>query len=363
MRRSALACLLLAACGPARPDPAASRYAVVTTIPDSDPLHREIELLVEFRRAELFHVASFAGNRANLQQWLRDRAPSDVAAVVRPEELAASAEALVDVLCRLDDDPFPDASVGWFLAADVDFLRRQIRTVRGVAAKVDSRLLNATSYRDGPRGESTERLDWADGLPLRRVSAAAEDVEWLAPRLKGDQLLLESAPPRGLKLEGSVVFSAVPGSANPFLPLLSEFLRAGAAGVFAPLGAARAGAAAREWAEAVESDAPLGETWRRSAELAVLSGEPPAARLLFGCPLLDPFTRPAVPAFRVLELSDRQLRLGLRPDAPRPVHARVPLPADLGGVGTGRLERRDGRSFLHVLVKDAGPEATLRLAD
>src|SRR5687768_17997686 len=56
--------------------------------PESDPMHREIELLAALRWAEIFHVeGTFAANAGNVQDWLEDRAPDFVAAVVRPAEI------------------------------------------------------------------------------------------------------------------------------------------------------------------------------------------------------------------------------------------------------------------------------------
>src|SRR5688572_14678119 len=144
---------LLAACA-GRPDSGVPRYAIVTTIPESDPMHREIESLAALRWAEIFHVAAFAANAPQVQDWLEDRAPDFVAAVVRPAEISElEVRALTDILRALDDDPFPDAALGWFIAADPAFLRRQIQTLRGAEAKVEKRLLQATVLRDGPRAD------------------------------------------------------------------------------------------------------------------------------------------------------------------------------------------------------------------
>ena len=129
MRRFAFSfAALLAACA-GRADSGVPRYAIVTTIPESDPMHREIESLAALRWAEILHVASFAAEAGDVQDWLEDRAPDFVAAVVRPAEITpAEVRALTDILRRLDDDPFPDAALGWFVATDAAFLRRQIET-------------------------------------------------------------------------------------------------------------------------------------------------------------------------------------------------------------------------------------------
>lgn len=297
MRTALVLLLALSACGPSL-DSGVPRYAIVTTIPETDPMHREIESLAALRWAEIFHAESFAANKGNLADWLEDRAPDFVAAVVRPSEInPKEVAALTDVLRELDPDPFPDAALGWFLATDAAFLRRQIRTLRGAEAKVEKRLLQSTSVRSGPRADRTERLEWADGLPLRRLEAPADDDVFLRERLSAlqrcDYLVLGAPPLRGLRLDCAVVFSEVPGSGNPFRPWVADLLQAGAAAVFAPLGDERAGDAEREFADAVATDEEVGEVWRRSAELAILSGQSPAARLLYGCPLLDVYTRPA----------------------------------------------------------------------
>ncbi len=307
MRRLPWLLLALASCGPTRPY-ALSRYVVVTTVPESDPLHREIEALAEFRLAEILHTTSFTDPDSPLASLLADRAPDYVAAVVRPAELTlAQADALVGMLCALDDDPFPDAALGWFLATDTAFLRRQVQTLRGAEAKVEKRLLQTTILRAGPASDRSDRLEWATGLPVRRLEAPPADTAFLEARLPAlqrcDYLLLGVPPLRGLRLDSAVVFSEVPGSGNPFRPWLADLLQAGAAGLFASLAEERAADAEREWADAIATDRELGEIWRRSAELAVLSGGSRAARLLFGCPQLDVCTRPARPPWK--EISAR----------------------------------------------------------
>jgi hypothetical protein len=298
MRRFPPLLIVLAACGPGRPDTGVPRYAIVTTIPESDPMHREIESLAALRWADIFHATSFAADAEDLRDWLLDRAPDFVAAVVRPAEITpAEVGALTDVLRRLDDDPFPDAALGWFIAADAAFLHRQIQTLRGAEAKVEKRLQQATVLRAGPRADRTDRLAWANGLPLRRIDAPPTDSPYLQERVSAfqrcDYLLLGAPPLRGLRLDCAVVFSELPGSGNPYKPWLADLLQAGAAAVFAPLGEERASDAEREWADAIVTDEELGEVWRRSEETAILSGQPSGARLLYGCPLLDVYTRPA----------------------------------------------------------------------
>src|SRR5687768_9771198 len=97
-----LALLPLWACGP-RIDSGVPRYAIVTTIPESDPMHRDIEALAALRWAEIFHASSFAADAEDLEDFLRDKAPDFVAAVVRPAEITpAEVAALNDVLRRLD---------------------------------------------------------------------------------------------------------------------------------------------------------------------------------------------------------------------------------------------------------------------
>lgn len=290
--------LLAAACGPSRSGLSFPRYAIITTLREDDPLHREIDVLAEIRGAELFHAASLADDRAALEEWLRDFLPDHVAAVVRPEELTpANAAIVVDALCRLDADPFPDAALGWFLATDAPFLRRQIQVLRGAEAKVEKRLLRTTVVRPGSGAERADRLEWASGLPVKRLDVPPDDPAFLRPRLahleRCDYLLLGAPPLRGLRLDAVVVFSELPASASPFRPWLADLLQAGAPAVFAPLADARAADAEREWADAIATDAELGEVWRRSAELAVLAGAPPSSRLLFGCPRLDVYTRTA----------------------------------------------------------------------
>src|SRR5688572_29775206 len=296
-----------AACGPGRPDTGVPRYAIVTTIPESDPMHREIESLAALRWAEIFHATSFAADADDLRDWLLDNAPDFVAAVVRPAEITPpEVAALNDVLRRLDDDPFPDAALGWFIASDPAFLHRQIQTIRGAEAKVEKRLQQSTVFRAGPRADRTDRLGWANQLPLRRIDAPPTDTAYLQERVAAfqrcDYLVLGAPPLRGLRLDCAVVFSEVPGSGNPFKPWLSDLLQAGAAAVFAPLAEERAGDAEREWADAIVTDEELGEVWRRSEETALLSGQPPAARLLYGCPLLDVYTRPSRPAVKEVAL-------------------------------------------------------------
>jgi hypothetical protein len=342
-----LALAALAACGPSRSGLSFPRYAVVTTIPESDPLHREIDVLVDHRGAEIFHAKSLVDDRAELEDWLRDFQPDHVAAVVRPEELTpANAARLVDALCRLDDDPFPDAALGWFLAADAAFLRRQIQVLRGAEAKVEKRLLHSTVLRPGAGAERVDRLEWAQSLPVKRLDVPPGESPFLQARLPAlercDYLLLGTPPLRGLRLDSVIVFSELSGSASPFRPWLSDLLQAGAAAVLAPLGEARAADAEREWADAIATDVEIGEVWRRSAEFAVLSGAAPSARLLFGCPRLDAYTRPARAPWKVVSVrrdgdalvasvqvraADNPVAFGGTPGTDR-AHVRIPLPPD-----------------------------------
>ncbi len=387
MRRLPLLLLALAACGPTRPY-ALTRYVIVTTLAETDPLHREVEALAELRLAEILHATSFTDPDSSLAELLKDRAPDYVAAVVRPAELnRVQVDALVAMLCALDDDPFPDAALGWFLASDSAFLRRQLQTLRGAEAKVEKRLLQTTVLRAGAAADRHETLEWATGLPLRRLDSPPNDSAFLDARLPAlqrcDYLLLGMPPLRGLRLDSAVVFSEVPGSGNPFRPWLADLLQAGAAAVFAPLGEERAADAEREWADAISSDLDLGEIWLRSAGLAVLAGGSPSARLLFGCPKLDVYTRPARPPWKEISarLAGREFSATVRivswdnaaafsdPSGDARTALRFSVPRglqrirvrEIRGEAQGRpvpvsaaaasLERRFDADFLHVLVR------------
>jgi hypothetical protein len=439
--------ILLASCGPVRSEEIVPRYVVLTSVPPESPLHRFAE---ELARRRYGTVVDFTRLDAALGR-LRELKPSFVAVMVRPEELDANFQlSLFELSCRLDNDPFPDFAWGYFLASDAASLDRQMRTVRGAEAKVDKRLLRLTHLEPGAADSraSTVDLEWATRLPCRMISVKAGDMEFLHKHhpalMETDFLILEGEgspegirglPPeevRLLKLDNTAVFSGASytGAPGPVFETVGDaiarrpvppdrafarsILQSGAVAFFAPLHRTHPGLTAFEWAGTILYDAPLGESMKRTYDLAVLSSgyaspvvgrfidgrtaptghDSPAflamTRILYGDPLLQPFTRPVIGPLRMDEpeeaVDDKGNRVRLfhwrvvSPDcAPffadpfsdgrQRIYLRAPCPpgtrkayAELKGceldgrkirafIESQALEHWRGETFAHILVK------------
>ena len=130
MKPLSLLLLCLAACGPARISDLYPRYAVLTSIgPESQSLYREVERLARYRHAQILRFDDIRSTRS----WLQSTRPEYVAVVVRPRDLDANFQlSLLEIACRIDSDPFPDFTFGYFLASDLKMLKRQIDAIQGV---------------------------------------------------------------------------------------------------------------------------------------------------------------------------------------------------------------------------------------
>jgi hypothetical protein len=361
MRRAGLL-LILAGCGGVDPYPELiPRYVVLTTLGPESPMYRSVADHARRRSAPAFIVKDLDAQRDEVLARLREWKPTYVAVFARPEEIDINLQlALFEIACRVDGDPFPDFTWGYFVAADLPSLERQLQAARGAEAKVEKKLTLLTHFEPGAEATSRKALAlaWASNLPCTLLEVKEGDRESLhkhAPDVTGaDFLMLEGRggpeglaglPPeelRRLPLDSAAVFSGVDhtGAAGSFyearensvlrrsVPPDTSFtlqiLRNGAAAVFAPLGRTYAGIAATEWAQAILTDEPLGWAMKESYDLAILADgaatpafsrwaegksvpsgvERPAAlaaaRVLYGDPLLHPFVRPTTPPVREL---------------------------------------------------------------
>lgn len=358
-RPLALGLLLLASCGPSRPEPVIPRYVVVTTIPPDTPMERSLQRLVRRRGAELYRFRSLESDGGALLSWLREQQPTYCALVLRPQEIDAAFQLrFLELACRLDDDPFPDFTWGYFPAPDNASLQAQLDHLEAAEAKIEKRLLRATRFRAGaPASEiRVQPVRWATNLPLREFGLKAGDADFLRRNLPAveqcDFLLLEGdGSPDGLRglpreeverlrLDSSIVFSGgaytgVSGTAydasaavlrrrtfDPETSLVQILLRGGAGAVFAPLDRGPSELLEREWTDAILSDEPLGWVMKHGYDLAILAaggsapsfdvpadGRPapsgfdgPLAqtsmRVLYGDPSLKLYSRDHTPPFR-----------------------------------------------------------------
>jgi hypothetical protein len=352
MKRIALLALLLGSCGPSRREEILPRYAILTTFGSESAMYPSVRWLAERRFAQIRQIRPQPSELALVRSWLREFDPTYVAVVLRPEDLDTNFHlAFLDLACRLDDDPFPDFAFGYFPAADPATLQRQMKNLQGVEAKIEKKLLRITRLEVGAEAsaESGASIAWATDLPERRLALKAGDAEFLRKNLDAvercDFLLLSgTGTPHGLrglagaeiqklKLDSTVVFSSADATGAvgagfdaegglvrrwtvpPDRSVVLNLARAGAAAVIAPLGKTRPDLAEFEWSDAVLSDAPLGWAVKHGYDLAILqAGAPPpvlslveprrppagfedpihqaATRVLFGDPLLKPFSRP-----------------------------------------------------------------------
>jgi hypothetical protein len=354
-----LALAVAVSCGPNRPESVLPPYVVLTTIGPESPMDRSVRRLARRHLAEIFRFHSLERDRDAILAWLRERQPVYCALVLRPEEIDPAFQlAFFDIACRIDDDPFPDLTWGYFPAADAASLQRQIDRLEASEAKVEKRLLHATRLRPGA-GESDVRIDaipWATRLPLRTLSLKSGDVDFLRKNIASveecDFLLVEGdGSPEGIRglpreelerfrLDSTIVFSGAPytgvtGSSfdsaaqvlrrrtfDPERSFAHAILADGAAALFAPLDRGAPSLIEREWADAITSDQPMGWVMKHGYDLAVLAaggtlpsfdlpadGRPPprdyssplyqsALRVLYGDPALKLFSRESHPPLR-----------------------------------------------------------------
>lgn len=376
MTRIALALLLLASCGPERTEPVLPRYVILTTLPADTPMERSLQRLARRRAAPIYRFRSLDRDGATLQTWLREQRPTYAALVLRPEEIDAAFQlGFLELACRLDDDPFPDLSWGYFPAPDAATLQLQIDHLEAAEAKLERRLLRATRLHTGrPVSEiKTETVLWATRLPLRDLALKSGDIEFLRQNLPAvercDFLLLDGdGGPDGLRglpadeidrlrLDSSIVFSGAPYSGvtgtsydssaallrrrtfDPERTLPLALLRDGAVALFAPLDRGPAGIIESEWADAIVSDEPLGWVMKHGYEKAILAAggsapsfespadgrRPPSgwggplvqscARILLGDPMLKLYSRDNAPPMRYVatqKSTDREGRTVLQ---------------------------------------------------
>jgi hypothetical protein len=304
---AALASAILVGCGSGPgPRDLLPRYAVLTSFGPESPLHAAAEGFARLRGARMHRFQP--GEVSELGRWLFQFDPTYVAIVLRPEELDANLHAdFLELACRIDDDPFPDFTFGYLVAPDVDTLRRQTRTAEGADARVDPRIFRITRFEPGAEASSdaTERLEWAKGLPVRRVRVKDGDAAYYRERrdalLQCDFLLLGGdGSPEGLlglphaevellRLDGIFVFSeaAYTGAAGaaygdvggtvrrrqvaPERSFAQTLIRAGAGPIFAPLDRSHPGTADFEWADVIQSAEPAGFAMKHAYDLAILS--------------------------------------------------------------------------------------------
>lgn len=376
MGRPLLALVLLASCGPAREEPIIPRYLVLTTLGPESPMDRSVQRLARRRSGEVLRFRSLDQDGGLILDALRERPPTYCALVLAPGQIDAAFQlAFLELVCRVDDDPFPDVAWGYFPAADAKSLQMQIDRLEAAEAKVEKRLLRATRFRAGAPATDlrAEQLAWATRLPFRTFALKSGDTAFLRQNLAAleecDFLLLEGegSPEelRGLpredleklRLDSTVVFSGaaytgVTGagfdssaellrrrSFDPEQSFAQALLRDGAAAIFAPLDRGRSGLIEREWTDAILSDEPLGWVMKHGYDLAVLSaggsapsfalpedgrpaprgfGEPlfqSATRILLGDPMLKLFSREHLPPLRFVATqrsTDREGRVVLQ---------------------------------------------------
>ena len=356
MRHLSLLFLCLAACGPSRASDLFPRYAVLTSFgPEAPLLYRQVERLARYRHAEILKFEDIRSTRG----WLSSYRPDYVAVFVRPRELDANFQlSMLETACRIDGDPFPDFTFGYFLAADRKLLERQIDSLMGAEARLDKRLVQVT-YADFSASEPASqkrRLSWATGLPLHVLGLPPGDPDSLekhrADLTAGDILMLSGEgdpsgitgfPPsevRKLKLESMVVFSAadLTGAAGSAFDTVAgrarkrsvrredsfvlTVLRNGCPVLLAPLQDSVPDFVGNEWTDMILSEAPFGEVMKHTYEYAILSaggGTPSfdryrdgqalptgadgpaylgATRVLYGDPLLRLFRRKTVTPLR-----------------------------------------------------------------
>jgi hypothetical protein len=366
MRRALLAVFLTTSCGGVSyQGEIIPRYAIVTTIPEGDPMDRPIEWLVERRRAEVVRFSSLARDGSSVASQLRSIDPAYVAVILRPRDLDANFQLdFLSLCCGLDDDPFPDFAYGYLVAPNADALRDRMKAIEGIEAKVETRLTRVARLRLGAEASAMkgDRLGWAEGVPVDEISVKEGDDEYLHARfaeveaadflvLLGDGAPegvrgLTAADARRLKMGATAVFSGADhtGTAGPGFDASMETVtlrdippevslahllgRGGVSGLFAPLDRTRPALAEAEWANAILSGEPLGWAMKQTYDAAILSrpdglrglgrfvvGEKPpdrrddpvfqsALRVLHGDPLLHPFSRRTVPPIRLIETKE-----------------------------------------------------------
>ncbi|NLF16727.1 MAG: hypothetical protein GX595_05645, partial [Lentisphaerae bacterium] len=284
-------------------------YVVLTDLARSDPYFAAATHLQKRHRATLVRFAPGRLNEA--VRALRAKAPQFVAVVLRPESLDVNlAYDLLEMSCRLDDDPFPDFAYGYITGATAGdalaLAKAGSRPVDGSSPAPRRLLLFGPAAVRQP--DETAGLDWLQGWEGRRLAheAGSYPTDRLA-ELSGQDILrfwghgapdrvdgsLSSVQLRGLELGPAVVFAGPCFSAvthrsyrwercdpavtadtlNPQESLALAFVASGAAAYLGALHEDRCASAAREMDYLLGSGETVGAAAKHTYDTVIMAAD------------------------------------------------------------------------------------------